>query len=264
MEFAHSATEIKVLFDVLKDIVSDCNLVFSHEGLSIVALDPEKVAAVAVHLRSPAFYEFKEDPSKALFIGVNMQHLYRLVRGVQAVHSVRMEINPETPNVLKLVIYHPTNGIVSTTSLYSLDLPKEQPSLPTLTFDAVARIPTTDFMRSIKDLSHGAKKLTVSFAQAEVADHPTHLTFAAKGTNYSYTTSIAVCPAETGLVWVYNNLHSLRASYLIKYIEKFAKPQFGKSMSISFDKDGAMNLAYEGLAIGEMNMTVCPILEESE
>lgn len=258
MDFAHSASEIKTLFDVLKDIVTDVNLVFKEDGVSIIALDPEKIVAVSVHMVNIASYQFSRgDP---IYIGVNMQHLYKLVRGVNTCHSIRMEINPDTPNVLKVIIYHPTNGVLSTTSLYSLDIPKEQPQLPEIEFNAVCQLPTSDFMRSIKDLSHGTKRVTLSASQEE----PRHLIMASKGSTYVYTTSISICPSTDGLEWAYFNIPKVQGSYVIKYIEKFAKPQLGKFLEIGFKSDGVINLSYSHLPIGAFNMTVAPIDDGSE
>lgn len=256
MELQHSATEFRSIFDVMKDLVTDVNMIFSAEGVSIMALDPEKVVAVSLHLTTLQKYEFTNDDP--LTIGVNMQHIYKTIRGSGPHHIIKMSISPDTPNVLKIILENLSNGVLSTTSLYSLQLSKEQPILPEYTFEAVARIPTSDFLRSVKDLSHGSKKITISATNEDAK----HLVLASKGANYLYTTLIAICPSENGLEWIYFNQENIHGQYIVKYIEKFGKPQLGKTLELGFTSEGVLGISYYNLSLGQMSITVAPLLQQ--
>ena len=254
----HNASQLKVVFDVLKDLLTDANLLFTPTHLSVVSLDPEKVVAVGLHLDQ--LYSYRCNSDKTLYFGINIPNLYKLIRGVNAEHIICMEIDEATPNVLKITISHLTKGIISVTSLYALDLPKEEVRFPELTFEATAQMPTTDFLRTIKDLSYGSKKITLSASQ----DEPRHLTFATQGDTYLYTTSISICPFDEGLTWKSFDIDKVQGQYLIKYIEKFAKPQLSKWIELSMNKDGMLHLHYSIMPTGQLGITVAPILPDLE
>lgn len=257
MNFEHNAYEIRHLFDIMKDVVTDVNMVFDKNGASIRAIDPEKVINVNMVINKPSSYSFIFQ--KPIYIGVNMQNMYKIIRSVTNVHRIQLEIGYDLPNVLKIVISHPSTGVTSTTSLYSLDIPKNQPLLPTYSFDAACRLPTMQMQRTIKDLSHGSKKLTISSSNVNSS---AQLWFSSKGTSYVYTTSIAISPSKDGLQWLYKNKDVLSGEYITKYIERFCKPTVGKTIELSFHENGLLNISYPLLALGELSMTIAPIVNE--
>jgi proliferating cell nuclear antigen PCNA len=249
----HNAAQLKTVFDVLKDLVTDVNFVFKSDGLWINAMDPGKV--VAVHLRIDQAAEYHHAVSDPIFIGVNVQNFYKMIRGANHTHTIKMEVESSTLNVLKLTISHLTKEIVALTSLYSLDLPKEEVTFPELSYEAVAIMPTIDFVRTIKDLSHGSNYITISASE----EAPRHLSFTTKGDAYLYTTSIAICPSDGGLSWKSFGTPYVSGKHIIKYISKFAKSQTGKIIEISMNGQGMLNLSYPDLPIGGFHMTIAPM-----
>lgn len=263
MDLQHSAYQFKTVFDVLKDLSTDVNLIFTSEGLELTALDPEKVVGLRLIMSQLQSYNWNYHSD--IYFGANMQHLYKMLRGVSSDHLIQMEVNPECINVLKVIIYHPTNGVHSTTSLYSLDIPKEKTNLPSLSLDAAARLPTSTFLRTIKDLAHGSKTVTIN-AVRDVEDYKkTPLVFASKGSTYVYTTSISLNPVQEdqeGLTWGFFDKPVMVGQYVIKYLEKFSKPSLGKTMEIAWSEDKVLRIQYVGLDFGILQLVMSPILEE--
>lgn len=259
MNFQQNAYEIRTLLDIMKDIVTDVCMVFSKTDISVRAIDPEKIVSVSMIIDKPKKYSFDFD--EPVFIGLNMQNLYKIVRGVTSVHNIQFEIAKAIPNVLNITVSHPSTGIVSTTSLYSLDIAKNQPELPARTYDAACRLPTTQLQRTIKDLSHGSKKITISSSKE---DSSAKLWFYSVGTTYNYTTSISVSPSKDGLMWLYKNKDKISGQYITKYIERFCKPTVGKIMELSFIEDGLLTMSYPFLSYGELSLTIAPIVDQSK
>lgn len=255
---SHNAGDLKVYFDVLKDIVTDVNFIFKPSGLWINTLDPERV--VGVHLHISEAHEYYFDDNNPIFIGVNIQHFYKLIRSANANHILTLEIDRDTINVLKVTVKNITREIISTTSLYSLDLPKEEVIFPELTFSAVGIMPTVDFLRTVKDLSHGSKRLTLSANQEGVG----HLTFATKGDTYAYTTSISICPSDQGFQWKYFDSPGFTGQYLSKYIERFAKPQISNMIEISETTDSVLTLSYPCNTLATFSLTIAPIANSED
>lgn len=257
MDLRHQASPLKNVFDVLKDLVTDVNLIFKTNGLHITAFDQEKIVAVTLGL--DGLQSYNKRTNEDLYIGINMQHLYKIMRSVTSDHEVLMEISPETVNVIKITIVHPTNGIASVTSLYSLDLPRDSVFVPNVNYECHGTIPTSSLLKTIKDLSHGSKKITF---HAKQSSPPHFLTLASKGTLYSYTTAVSICPSEVGLQWNRFEADIISNIYTSKFIEKFLKPSLCKKVDILLSSDGMLRLEYNELSIGKLALTLVPVLEE--
>lgn len=257
--FSHNALQIKAIIDILKDLITDANLCFKKDEVSIVQMDPERVVAVSASINQ--IFSYQREGDEDLMIGVNMQNLYKILRGVNKNNVLKMEIMENTKNVLKITIENLVNETISTTSLYSLDIPKEQPSIPMFTYDAVLRMPTLDFVKTIKDLSHGSKKITIT-ATRQQYPHLSYLTLSTKGDVYVYTTSISICPSEGGLEWLSFMEDKVHGQFFSRYIEKFGKPQISKTIELSMKKSGTLCLSYPEMEIGSLSMIIAPISQD--
>jgi len=257
VRLCHNAGALKSVFDVLKDLVNDVNFIFSENGLKIVAVDPEKVVAVCFHMERPYEYEFEEGLVN-LFFGINIPTFAKLLKGADSEHVIELIIHQDTPNVMKVKLEHLTKDMVSMTSLYGLALPKDEVVMPERTYEMTASLSTKDLGRTIKDLSHGTRHITIS-SVASVGDHPQFLRFSTEGDVYSYTTSVSLCPSEDGLQWKSFDIEEVHGKYMIKYIEKFLKAQVGPRIEVSMNKDSVLFLSYANFALGTLNMTVAPI-----
>lgn len=252
----HNAGQLKQVFDVIKDLVTDVNFVFTETKLYMTTTDPHKIVVISLHMDS--LFEYKNYSDSIVFFGINIPHLYKMIRGVTQDHVMKFEIDQNTPNIMKITISHLTKGIVSVTSLYALDLPKEEVCLPEMTFEMTATIPTKDLQRIVKDLSHGSKKISISAIEAQC---PRYLNFSTQGDVYSYATSISLCPSETGMIWKTFLTEKISGRYLIKYIEKFIKPQLSDIIDLSINQESILSLCYD-LAIGQLSMKVAAIVED--
>lgn len=257
LRLCHNAAPLKSVFDVLKDLVTDVNFIFNAKGFKIVAVDPEKIVALCFHMQHPYEYEFTAE-SPDLFFGINIPTFSKILKGSDAQHTVELVIHSDTPNVMKVKVEHLTKDTISTTSLYGLSLPKDEFGLPFRTYEMTASLPTKDFARTIKDLSHGTKHITIS-STSKPNDEPQFLRFSTEGDVYSYTTSVSICPSEDGLQWKSFDAEEVHGKYMIKYIEKFLKAQVGPRIEISINKDSVMLLSYANFSLGTFNMTIAPL-----
>lgn len=255
LRLCHNAAPLKSAFDVLKDLVTDVNFVFCDKGLQITAVDPEKVVALCFHMKLPYEYTF-ESENKQIFFGVNIPTFSKILKGADPQHTIELTIQRDTPNVMKVKLEHLTKDMVATTSLYGLALPKDDFQLPERTFEMTASLPTKDLARTVKDLSHGTKHITIS---SSLSDPPQFLRFSTEGDVYSYTTSVSLCPSLDGLQWKTFDVDEVHGKYMIKYIEKFLKAQVGPRIEISMNNASVLLLSYENFSLGTFNMTIAPI-----
>ena len=72
---------IRILFEALKDILTDVNIQISPDGLKIISMDGSKQAVVNLKLESNKFEKFYCQSS--IKAGLNMTSLYKIIKSVK-------------------------------------------------------------------------------------------------------------------------------------------------------------------------------------
>ena len=72
---------IRILFEALKDILTDVNLQISTEGLKIISMDGSKQAVVNLKLEASKFEKFY--CKNSMHAGLNMSSLYKIIKSVK-------------------------------------------------------------------------------------------------------------------------------------------------------------------------------------
>ena len=93
---------IRILFEALKDILTDVNLQISSEGLKIISMDGSKQAVVNLKLEASKFENFYcEKPVRA---GLNMTSLYKIIKSVKNSDIVTFYILESSTTKLNILI----------------------------------------------------------------------------------------------------------------------------------------------------------------
>lgn len=245
---------LKTSVDVMKDIVTDVNLKFDNDGLHVLSQDPDKSTLLKFRILKSGCIEYEFTNDSPMYIGVNMPHFHKLVRNASTGSIITLDINDETPKVLKLGITSPFKSLVI--SIQSLNLPTTEPVFPYTVYSAVCEIPTSTLQRVFRDLSFCSKKIALGYTKEE----PTMLVVATSGE--VSTTSISLCPSVDGLKWAYVDGDRHHQQFFGKHIEKFLKPSFSKTISIAFKKDEPILFDYSHFFSSngiDMSLHVAPI-----
>jgi len=70
----------KSIFETLKEILIDANIVFNQDGMSIQSLDNQQVSYVQLFLKATEFEEY--DVAGEVVVGVNCNQLFRLLKTI--------------------------------------------------------------------------------------------------------------------------------------------------------------------------------------
>lgn len=227
---------LKTSADVMKDIITDVNMKFDSEGLHVLSQDPDKSTILKFRILKGGCIEYEFGNEEPLYIGVNMPHFYKLIRNSSSGSIISLDIDSDTPKILKIGITSPFK--TSCISIQSLDLPPVEPIFPVTVYSAVCEVPTATLQRVFRDLSFCSKKIAIGYTKEE----PTMLVIATSGE--VSTTSISLCPSVDGLRWAYVDGEKHHQQFFGKHIEKFLKPVFSKSITIAFKKDAPILFDY--------------------
>jgi proliferating cell nuclear antigen len=147
----------KFLVTSLKDILTDCSITFTREGIKIINFDKTHTILVNVILHAHKFEQYSILPDK-IIVCANTLHLFRVITTMSNDDTLTMYIEKDD--------YH--DGIVSHLGLqydngdirqcYSQKLRLIEPDteelvVPDVTYSTVINMPTSDFQKIIRDLN---------------------------------------------------------------------------------------------------------------
>src|SRR3989338_11668311 len=150
---------IKILFDSMKDILVDLNMVFDEAGLKIIEMDGSQVALVSLKLYAENFdYYYCE---KRMVVGVNMLNLYKLIKTVSIGDTITFSILRNCEDKLKILMENNEKNS-STEFMYKfIDMDEKILTIPDVNFDSVITMPSSDFQRYCKYHFEISKTLTI-------------------------------------------------------------------------------------------------------
>lgn len=182
IETEHSGP-IKVLFEVLKDMLTDTNIEFSsikkkdvdtetEEGdqtdtdiddsrinrkeqncMKINAVDPSKTVLINLKLDGINFNKFVCKKSK-LLLGVNLSCFYKLIKSIGKNDILTLDMDHDNKNLLNIKIDGNDRKKVTEYNMKLLDLAETKISIPEITFDAVITMDSQEFNKLCRDMNN--------------------------------------------------------------------------------------------------------------
>jgi proliferating cell nuclear antigen len=242
---------IKNLFESIKEILVDINLVFSANTIQCTAIDGSKSACVHFRLETDKFeYYFCQEED--VIIGINMASLYKLIKPITNGDIIIMKIARNDKFRLQIVIENAEKRTRTTSSLKLLDIDQQLFSIPDVQFDNVITMPCNDFQRHCKDM------LTVS-DKVMFECTPHSLTMTCNGDFADFTIQIqrsheteSVTPTNIG-------------TFSLKFINLFIKSSsLCTNVEIYLKKEYPLILVYKIGSLGKLQFVLAPEYEEEE
>ena len=92
---------IRTLTEALKCILVEMSLLFDKDGIRMVAMDQTRTVLVHLRLHSDKFEQYAYNHNSSKFvIGVNTDHLYRIIKTASNDDTVTFYIEKMNPNTL--------------------------------------------------------------------------------------------------------------------------------------------------------------------
>lgn len=152
------SSAIRILFESLKDVLTDVNIHANSQGIKIVSMDGSKSAIVHVKLLATQFEKF-ECPVP-LVIGVNMLSLFKILKSIKNNDVISFVVNEDTTKlIIKIQNKEKQTEIISTLKL--LDIDENLLHIPNIEFDSILTVPASDFQNHIRDLSVISNEITI-------------------------------------------------------------------------------------------------------
>ena len=150
---------IRLLFESLKNILEDVNIVCNDQGMKIMATNKIKVAFVHLDLKAEKFREggVYHCP-EPVTIGVNLTNFEKTLKPIGLNDIITFYMRKEDvlrqEYKLNLLVTKPGNYQRTQLTINLLDIEDEPISLPECQFNSIFTIPSTNFQRIARDLSN--------------------------------------------------------------------------------------------------------------
>ena len=235
---------IRNLFETLKDVLQDCNLVFDCNGMRCLQMDNNHNVLVSVKLTSKGFEEYQCD--SRVVAGINVSNMFRLVKSIGQSDTLTMMIEDNNPNVMKMIIQNLDKNMESAFELNLLDIEEVKLDVPDTEFDSVLTMPSIDFQRIYRDLSILSETIEIESSNKQ-------LILKAEGDFAKQTVKIG--EKDNGLYFANtrNTCDSIYGRYSLKYLNLFSKANvLCSTVDIYLKSDYPLILSYTVASLGKI------------
>lgn len=151
----------KILSELLQNIVRTACLELDNHGIRMKMMDSQRRVLINIELEHHKFnmYEFNHD--QTMYIGLNLNHLYKMLKIVKKKDALMFAIQKEDPTQLQLVVYPKENNRISSSFIRIQTIQHINIPLPT-GYNHCVNIPSNEYQRTLKDLNNIADTLIVS------------------------------------------------------------------------------------------------------
>lgn len=235
---------IRNLFETLKDVLQDCNLVYDTNGIKCLQMDNNNNVIVSVKLNSISFEEYF---CKTRFVaGINVGNMFRLMKSMGQSDTLIMKVQESNPNVMIMHIENYDKAMKSTFELNLLDIDESTLEIPATTFDVVLTMPSLDLQRICRDLS-------VLSETIEITSRNKMLTLKAEGDFAKQQVELG--EKDNGLFFANSNENInelvITSKYSLKYLNLFSKANvLCSTVDIYLKSDFPMILSYTVASLG--------------
>lgn len=248
------AGAFKTLFEVLKDIIHDVNIVFDSTGGRVMCFDGARCAFIHVKLRADSFEEYK--CVGRVRCGVNMAAMFKLVRACSSHDTIVLYNRNDATNELGVRISNAEKNSRTEFRLKLLDVNESDYQIPDVEFDSVMTIPSVFFQRIIRDMSNLATTINVT-------SHQGTLKLSCDGDFASQETVIG--DSEDGMSMTQKSEEPVTGAYSLKYLAMFCRASsLCTTAELFIKRDYVLVIKYNIYGIGEIRFLLGQKTEDDE
>jgi proliferating cell nuclear antigen len=244
---------IRTLKEALKCILVEMSLIFDKNGIRMVAMDNTRTVLVHLRLYAEKFEKFSYNHNVSKFvIGVNTDHLYRIVRTATNDDTITFYVDSADPNSLGILLEDGEKKQVTRYKLNLLDRDEPDIQLPDTEFSTHITMPSLDFQKISRDMTLlGAKTV-------EIKNVGSSLTFGCKGHFASRTTVMGDSENEFS-VKKNTNDEIVTGNFSLPHLVLFTKcTNLCNNLDIHMKNDWFLMIRYVVANLGDIKLCLMP------
>jgi proliferating cell nuclear antigen len=244
---------IRTLIEALKCILVEMSLIFDKDGIRMVAMDNTRTVLVHLRLHSDKFEKYAYNNTTDKFvIGVNTDHLYRIIKTATNDDTVTFYVDQTDPNTLGVLLEDGEKKQVTRYKLNLLDRDEPDIQLPETEFSAHVTMPSLDFQKICRDMTLlGAKTV-------EIKNVGPSLTFSCKGHFASRTTMMGDAENDFNIQKKEHD-EIVTGTYSLPHLVLFTKcTNLCNNLEIHMKNDWFMLIRYVVANLGDVKLALMP------
>jgi proliferating cell nuclear antigen PCNA len=146
-------SNVRILFELLKDLIVECNMIITKDKIKIVELNTTQVALIHVKLDASVFEKFHFEGDKPLVLGIHTENFYKIIKTLKHDETFSMCVKRSDQNSLYI---RKENNTRNSTNTFKLDLhaiPCENYEIPSVDFQTIINMSSEEFQRKCKAFS---------------------------------------------------------------------------------------------------------------
>tara|TARA_B100000795_G_C22786522_1_gene434871 strand:+ start:467 stop:1255 length:789 start_codon:yes stop_codon:yes gene_type:complete len=244
------ASAFRILVEALKEILTDANFECDETGIKMIAMDSSRTVLVHLKLHSDKFESYKCNEKRVL--GISMINLFRIIKTMNNNDTLTLFLEKEKDSVLGIKIENSEKNTTSTFHLNLMDLDVDSIQIPSVEFESVITMPSTDFQKIIRDMHNYADLIDIK----SVEDH---LIFSCKGDFCSQETIIG--ETQAGMNFAKNKKPDeiIQGEFALKHLVLFGKcTNLCNSIQMFLKNDYPLVIKYTVASLGEIKLCLAP------
>ncbi len=244
----------KVLITALKDILLETNITFEKSGMKIVNMDKSHTILVHLNLLAENFEFFNCNKDK-IIIGVNMNHLFKLINTIDNDETLSIYIDNDDYNEgivenLTLKFENKNKEQCKIQKLKLIEPDAEDLSIPDVKFSSVINLPSCDFQKIIRDLNNISEIL-------EIKSIDNQLIFKCNG---SFATAEIIKSESQDMGMIQKSNKVIQGFYSLKNLNYFIKcTNLCNQIELYIDNDLPLIIKYNVASLGEIKLGLSPL-----
>tara|TARA_B100000035_G_scaffold315414_1_gene335935 strand:+ start:6024 stop:6785 length:762 start_codon:yes stop_codon:yes gene_type:complete len=152
---------IRILFESLKNILSDVNFKADSNGLKLTTIDGTETAIVNLFLVNEKFEEYI--CARPINIGINLLSVFKILKGIKHSDTIAFEIYNNDEHNMLIVSEHTVKRSIITSKIKLLDMDEKIYNIPDIKFDSYITMPSSDFQLYISDLANISSDIELTY-----------------------------------------------------------------------------------------------------
>ncbi|KAH0623043.1 hypothetical protein JD844_030947 [Phrynosoma platyrhinos] len=222
---------LKKVLEALKDLITEACWDLGSGGISLQSMDSSHVSLVQLTMRSEGFDTYRCDRNIAM--GVNLVSMSKVLKYQEKVSDYEMKL---------------------------MDLDVEQLGIPEQAYSCVVKMPSAEFARICRDLSHIGDAVVISCAKDGVK-------FSATGElgsgNVKLSQTSDVDKEEEAVTIEMNE--PVQLTFALRYLNFFTKATpLSSTVTLSMSADVPLVVEYKIADMGHLKYYLAPKIEDQE
>ena len=151
---------IKILAELLQHNIKTACFKINKDGIFLRMMDSHRKILINLELHNENFSIYKFRGDEDMFLGINLNHFYKMLKSIKKKDSIMLFINDDSKNNLGIQVIPRENNRVTTSYIKIQKIQNIEIPLPE-NYDKPIIVPSNEYQKMCKDMVHIGNIITV-------------------------------------------------------------------------------------------------------